>query len=165
MQPVYLHEGTQHAVTPLRLGDAIELEVDGHRLDAQLSWHDAHSGELVADGCRYPFHAAQDGNVLHIHLAGRAWRLDIQDEFAGSAARGASAGVVHAPMPGVVVEVGVAVGDTVEPGQGLMLIESMKLQTEIRSAVAGTVTALGAGVGDSFDKGAMLVDIELGAGD
>ncbi len=167
MQPQYQLDGEIHAVTPLRLGGEMTLEIDGHRLDVSLQWRGPHEGELLVNGSTRPFFAAQNGNVLHLHLDGRVWVLESRDEFAGSAQESASAGRVHAPMPGVVVEIGVEVGDAVEAGQSLMLIESMKLQTEIRASIAGRVGAIGAQVGESFDKGAMLVDIapEAAAGD
>lgn len=165
MQPRYVLEGVVHEVTPLCAGDAMTLEIDGHRLDTRLLWHGHHEGELVINGSPSRFYAAQDGNTLYLHLAGRVWVLEAQDEFSESRDKSASAGVVHAPMPGVVMEINVAPGDQVEPGQPLMLIESMKLQTEIQASVAGTVAAIGAEVGESFDKGAVLVDIEVETAD
>jgi len=160
VQPRYVCDDKAHEVTPLHLGEATTLDIDGHLVDVSLRWRDEHEGELVINGSERRFYTAQDGNTLYLHLAGRTWIFQCEDEFAGAGDQGSSAGRIHAPMPGVVVELNVAPGDCVEPGQGLMLIESMKLQTEIRASIAGTVSAIGAEVGESFDKGAVLVDIE-----
>jgi len=161
MQPRYIIGDTVHEVTPRRLGEQVSLEIDGHLLDVRLQWQGDNQGELTVNGSACQVYVAQDGNTLHLHFAGRTWRVEARDEFAGAGGEGAGAGQVRAPMPGVIVEIGVAEGDIVEPGQPLLLIESMKLQTQIRSGVAGIVRSSGFAVGDNFDKGALLVDIEV----
>jgi biotin carboxyl carrier protein len=67
---------------------------------------------------------------------------------------------LRAPMPGLVVRVGVAVGDTVAAGQGLVAIEAMKMENELRCAAGGRVKAVHAVVGQAVEKGALLVEIE-----
>jgi len=64
-----------------------------------------------------------------------------------------------APMPGLVVRVSVAVGDTVSPGQGLVVVEAMKMENELRATTAGVVTAVRAVPGTAVDKGAVLVEL------
>ncbi len=162
MQPKYQLNKTTHLVTPVRRADAITLEVDGHRLDVRLHWHDGHHGELTLNGAPYEFYAAQDGNKLFIHFGGRVWQLGVIDEFGDAGEGGAAGGRVRAPMPGVVVEVYVVEGDSVAEGDSVMLIESMKLQTEIKASLPGTVKAVGAEPGASFDKGDLLIDIDAG---
>jgi acetyl-CoA carboxylase carboxyltransferase component len=65
--------------------------------------------------------------------------------------------VVAAPMPGLLVRLDVAVGDHVRAGQGVALIEAMKMQMEVRAAVAGTVLELAASAGDTLREGQVLV--------
>lgn len=161
MQPRYILDETVHAITPLRLGHQVTLEIDGHLLDARLQWQGDNQGELIVNGSARRVYFAQDGNALYIHFAGKTWHIEAQDEFSSAGGNDASAGQIRAPMPGVVVENNITQGDTVELGQNLLLIESMKLQTEIKSSVAGIVRAIGFSQGDNFDKGAVLVDIEL----
>ena len=64
-----------------------------------------------------------------------------------------------APMPGLVVKVHVVVGQVVEAGQGLVAMEAMKMENELRSASAGTVTAVRVQLGQAVDKGAILVEL------
>ncbi|HYW33065.1 MAG TPA: biotin/lipoyl-containing protein [Gemmatimonas sp.] len=66
-----------------------------------------------------------------------------------------------APMPGLVVRVNVAVGDIVSAGQGLVVVEAMKMENELRAVAPGRVLAVKAAVGAAVNKGAVLV--ELGA--
>ena len=65
-----------------------------------------------------------------------------------------------APMPGLVVRVNVEPGDIVAAGQGLVVMEAMKMENELRAAGAGRVTAVNAKAGEAVDKGAVLVELE-----
>ena len=65
-----------------------------------------------------------------------------------------------APMPGMIVRIAVQVGDSVEPGQGLVVMEAMKMENELRATSAGTVKAVLAQVGTAVEKGALLLQLE-----
>ena len=62
-------------------------------------------------------------------------------------------------MPGLVVRVNVAEGDTVAAGQGLVVMEAMKMENELRAAAAGTVSRVLATPGAAVEKGAVLVEL------
>jgi biotin carboxyl carrier protein len=64
-----------------------------------------------------------------------------------------------APMPGMIVRVSVAPGDTVVAGQGLIVMEAMKMENELRAAGPGTVTAVRVVAGTAVQKGAILVEL------
>jgi biotin carboxyl carrier protein len=66
---------------------------------------------------------------------------------------------VVAPMPGKVVKVLVAVGDAVEPRQGLVVVEAMKMENELTATRAGTVTEVAVSEGTSVEAGRLLVAI------
>ena len=82
----------------------------------------------------------------------------IRDLTAATAGAAGPAPLV-APMPGLVVRVAVAVGDEVAPGQGLVVVEAMKMENELRAAAAGRVTAVHAVPGTAVEKGAVLVEL------
>jgi biotin carboxyl carrier protein len=67
---------------------------------------------------------------------------------------------LRAPMPGLIVRVEVAVGDRVVAGQGLIVMEAMKMENELRAPTAGTVRAIAAAPGIAVEKGALLVELE-----
>ena len=67
---------------------------------------------------------------------------------------------VIAPMPGLIVRVNVAVGDTVQPGQGLVVMEAMKMENELKASAAGRVKSINAAPGKAVEKGAVLVELE-----
>ena len=63
-------------------------------------------------------------------------------------------------MPSVVVEVKVKVGERVEVGQAVVVLESMKTETVLRAQVAGVVKAVGCSAGEMVEEGRELVDVE-----
>ena len=65
-----------------------------------------------------------------------------------------------APMPGMVVRVNVQVGEQVVPGQGLVVIEAMKMENELRATSAARVKSVLAQPGAAVDKGALLIELE-----
>jgi biotin carboxyl carrier protein len=68
--------------------------------------------------------------------------------------------VLKAPMPGKVTLVEVTVGQTVAPGDGLIVLEAMKMENEFKAAVAGTVKEIRAQAGQAVNPGDVLVVIE-----
>jgi len=66
---------------------------------------------------------------------------------------------VVAPMPGLIVRVNVAEGDSVQPGQGVVVMEAMKMENELRASAAGTVKAIHVSPGKAVEKGTVLVEL------
>jgi pyruvate carboxylase subunit B len=79
-----------------------------------------------------------------------------------SAARAGPTGPapILAPMPGLIVRVSVQVGDTVEAGQGLVVMEAMKMENELRATSAGVVKSVEVAAGTAVEKGTLLVALE-----
>ena len=69
-------------------------------------------------------------------------------------------GHVTTSMPGNVVDVLVAVGDTVKAGQAVLVSEAMKMESEIQAAIGGTVKAVNVAKGDRVNPGEILIEIE-----
>lgn len=63
-----------------------------------------------------------------------------------------------APMPGLIVRVSVAAGDSVQAGQGIVVMEAMKMENELRANAAGTVKAVHVEAGKAVEKGTVLVE-------
>jgi pyruvate carboxylase subunit B len=79
-----------------------------------------------------------------------------------SAARAGPTGPapILAPMPGLIVRVSVQVGDRVEAGQGLVVMEAMKMENELRATSAGVVKSVEVAAGTAVEKGTLLVALE-----
>lgn len=67
---------------------------------------------------------------------------------------------VTAPMPGLVTRVRVAVGDRVEAGQGVVVMEAMKMENELKASSAGTVKSVRIEPGTAVEKGTVLIELE-----
>jgi pyruvate carboxylase subunit B len=82
----------------------------------------------------------------------------IRDLGVAAAASSGPAPVV-APMPGLIVRVHVAVGDVVQAGQPVVVMEAMKMENELRATAAGTVERVAVEPGKVVEKGAVLVEL------
>ena len=83
----------------------------------------------------------------------------IRDLSAASAVPTGPAPII-APMPGLIVRVNVSVGDRVEAGQGIVVMEAMKMENELRAQAAGRVKAILATIGAAVEKGMVLIELE-----
>jgi acetyl/propionyl-CoA carboxylase alpha subunit len=66
---------------------------------------------------------------------------------------------IKAPMPGLIVRINVKPGDVVEAGQGVVVMEAMKMENELRATTAGTVKVVHTSPGATVEKGALLVEL------
>lgn len=143
----------------VRIGDGeariVDATVDGgvvHLLDGAAS----HTVALGARGDgQHGQHGGLDGRLTVLDAATARRRA----RAAGGGA-GAGAGTVRSPMPGRVVQVLVAEGDAVTAGQGVVIVEAMKMENELRAEVDGVVTAVHVAADDRVDGDAELVTIE-----
>jgi biotin carboxyl carrier protein len=81
-------------------------------------------------------------------------------DMQASVAKPSGPAPLRAPMPGLIVQLRVKVGDTVAAGAGLVVMEAMKMENELRTVAAGKVRAVHVTVGAAVEKGALLVELE-----
>jgi pyruvate carboxylase subunit B len=81
-------------------------------------------------------------------------------ELTGASAAAAGPAPIVAPMPGMIVRVSAQVGEQVHPGQGVVVMEAMKMENELRATSAGTVRAVLVTPGTAVEKGAVLLELE-----
>lgn len=106
--------------------------------------------EVVVDGWRVE---------VELEPESRARLRERATSARGDVARGGPL-EVRAIIPGRVVSVDVANGDTVDAGQRLLVVEAMKMQNELRSARGGTIIRLAVGPGQTVDRGDLLLVVE-----
>ncbi len=117
------------------------------------------------DGLRHTTHAQVDGNTVTLH-GPQGWvTLDVltSDGILQSnrdAAAPGSGNQVSAPMPGLVSDVMVELGDSVSAGQPVVVLEAMKLLQSLTAPCGGTIVQINFAAGESVDAGAVLVTIE-----
>jgi biotin carboxyl carrier protein len=116
---------------------------------------------LLIDGRSYQATVLSPGTI---QVNDRIFSVEVFDprELRARSSAGASAGRqnIVAPMPGKVVRILISVGDTIEAGQGLIVVEAMKMQNEMKSPKAGTVVELKTTEGATVVAGEILVVIE-----
>lgn len=101
-------------------------------------------------------------DTIFVAIRGRVFAFATGEAAAGNAAGRTGSGTTLAPMPGKVVAVLVREGDTVEIGQGLVVIEAMKMESTLAAEIAGVVKRVTVAAGDVVDGGAVLVEVEAG---
>jgi biotin carboxyl carrier protein len=101
---------------------------------------------------------ARTGDARRLWVDGRA--LSVDRVRRSSAARGPDAGSLAAAIPAVVSQILVAVGDSVAPGDKLILLESMKMVIPIQAPHAGRVARILCAPGESVPAGVALLEIE-----
>ena len=103
-----------------------------------------------------------DGERAELQISGHSLRAKVSDprKSALDALGGAGSGDVVSPMPGVVVRIGVAQGDTVAAGQVLIVVEAMKMENEFKSPCSGVVSEVLVAVGEALETGARLIHVE-----
>ena len=119
-------------------------------------------GKTISAGDqKAPIDILQHGDDIWVHLLGRTYRLTWQSSVNhyGEEAHADTSDIAQAPMPGAVVTISVQPGDQVQAGQTMLIIESMKLETAIKSPRAGTVEAVHVVTGQTFERGATLVTL------
>lgn len=153
---------------------AVELGPDGVTVDgtrepvdfSEMDGTDVHS--LLLGGRSHRVLARrEEAQDWSLYLSGRHLRARVIDErtraiqeMTGSDERSAGPKALVAPMPGLVVKVDVESGDEVFPGQGLVTVEAMKMENELRCEHPGRVTRIGISPGDAVEKDQVLVEFE-----
>jgi len=140
-------------------GGQARATVDGQALGLQV--------EPLAPGTfvfrqgdrRETFHCVRDGDTVHLFWGGRVYRLEEETERSRGSHRHVGGGL-EAPMPGKVIAVKVAPGDTVGRGDELVVVEAMKMENAVRAPRAGRVKSVSTRVGDMVSPGVVLVELE-----
>ena len=138
-------DGKEVAVDALRAGDGLSIRVDGRMID------------LLLDG------TLPEVNFVASGVRGQAVIETERTRASRSLHRGAAAKgpeFVTAPMPGRIVRVLVAPGDTVESGAPLVVIEAMKMENELHALHTARVGQVLVRPGDTVEGGAKLISLE-----
>ena len=114
---------------------------------------------LAIDGRTHHAVVATSRERVLVSLDGRTYVFAAGEDGAVSGGAGGGTGKITAPTPGKVIAILVAPGDHVEHGQGVLVIEAMKMETTLTADVDGEVTRIAAAVGETVDGGALLVEI------
>jgi biotin carboxyl carrier protein len=149
-------------------GGRVLAEIDERRYELDVHESGASGYLLISNGrvfdCRVEARP-ESGLTLEVVVGTTRYAITLNDpkrlRSAASASTHAGDGArIIAPMPGKVVRVLVEVGSQVEAGAGIIVVEAMKMQNEMKSPKAGTVIALNIQTGDTVNGGDVLAVIE-----
>ena len=104
---------------------------------------------------------------FRFEINGNAYDVAIADAFDQmvkqmglTSVQSAKANAIKAPMPGLVLEVSIKIGDSIAKGDSVCILEAMKMENVIKSMGEGVVKAIHVEKGDAVDKGQLMVEIE-----
>lgn len=154
-------------------GRTVEVDVQGDRVVVEGREQPAELRAVAGTPVRnlltggvswiVPMEAMGGGRWL-VQRRGEAFEVEVVDErthhirrLVGAGAEHAGPQVLRAPMPGLVVRVLAQPGQEVGAGQGLVVLEAMKMENELKAAAAGTVDRVHVTPGQAVEKGAVLV--------
>jgi biotin carboxyl carrier protein len=157
-------------------GRAIEVEVDGERITVGGQSYHATFGripgtplrQLVLDDRPVTLSVEPLGQGRWaLSLAGERSEVEVLDErtrhirtLTASGDQRPKADVLRAPMPGMVVRINARPGDSVIAGVGLVVLEAMKMENELKAAASGRVKAVRVNPGEAVEKGQVLLEFE-----
>jgi biotin carboxyl carrier protein len=118
---------------------------------------DNRSFEIEVDHAEDEYRVLVDGRNYHVNLVDER-RVRIGGGQSEIQLQGRQK--VSVPMPGKVIAVLVSEGDSIEKGQGLVIVEAMKMENEVRSPIAGEVKEIKVKTGDAVEGGAVLLIVE-----
>ena len=152
---------------------SIDARLEGETLQVSLDGGAARTFEAVSPGPGEVVLRDPSGKVvralvargpgegeLSVAIGGRVLKVSRKDDRRAARSHAAHDAALEAPMPGTCRDVLVKVGDKVEKGARLVIVEAMKMEHEIRSPRAGVVKAVLAKKGDAVAPGTALVEID-----
>jgi len=143
--------------------DGRALEIDSEQL-ASVRQVEPGVYSVLIDGVSHEIRVISFSEGLTAFAAGRRFAVEVSDPRDASRASRSAIGSgrqnVTAPMPGKVVRVLVAAGDVVETAQGLVVVEAMKMQNELKAARPGRVVEIRGRDGETVAAGDVLVVLE-----
>lgn len=153
--------GKKRRVELTHAGERPVWTIDGQRLEADAVTLAPGIYSILINGKSFDVRVESLGAELRAITGGREFKIGIQDERAWRRNRGGAIEAeglqrVLAPMPGKIARVLVKTGDSVQAGQGLLVVEAMKMQNEIRAPKSGTIDRLAVVEGQTVNAGEVV---------
>ncbi len=143
--------------------ELFEVEVDGEKKIVSISWISPAHLSILLEGKSYNVEVERFGKKYQVTTRGEIYEFGVKDEREVVTTEKLQAGgrlVVTAPMPGLVVDIMCSDGEQVEAGQGILVLEAMKMQNEITAPASGVITGIPVQSGASVNLGDSLFIIE-----
>jgi biotin carboxyl carrier protein len=162
MKYIFVHNKKEYTLALKKTGDDFIVSIN----DIECTVTEIEQNEVLViftlNDVRYAVYARKHGVHYYLSVAGEDY---IIEERTGSGFAIGTLGdqqedAVSSPMPGLVVKIPVEVGDAVDEGTTLAIIEAMKMQNELRASRKGIVKAIHFREGDQVDAFQSIVELE-----
>ena len=147
--------------------DRLRVHLDGQELLVDLLRVDSSLYSLLIGGRSYEVDLLEVEDAFMVLVDGQPFLVEIQDEqerrlraAVGKEMVRAAKRTVAAPMPGKVVKLLVKPGDAVKAGDGVIVVEAMKMENELKAPAPGTIKEIRVAEGKAVSAGEVLVVIE-----
>jgi biotin carboxyl carrier protein len=142
----------------------VRFRADGeHECAAQVEMPEPGAYSILLGGRSYDAFVSESPTGLVITIDGHRFEVTVRDPRQWSRKRAGQSGegvqTISSPMPGKVVRVLAGIGDQVQPGQGIVVVEAMKMQNEMKADRAGAVLSIPAKEGATVAAGEVLATV------
>lgn len=141
--------------------DGVSYEVDFEEVSGQMVY------SMLVNDKSFEAHISEDDDLWQVLMLGTLYNVEVIDErekrLREAAGEGVEEGgdyILNAPMPGLVIEVPVKKGDEVSLGDVLLILESMKMQNELKSPREGKIKEINVKVGDNVEQKEIILVME-----
>jgi biotin carboxyl carrier protein len=151
-------QGRLHNVELTHSGERPQWKIDGREVEADALEISRGRYSIIVDGGSFEVQVEESSTGLRVVADGYEYSVAIENPRELKKNRAAAAEAqgrqnILAPMAGKIARTLVQVGDQVQAGQGLVIVEAMKMQNEVRSPKSGTVERLGVVEGQTINPG------------
>jgi len=161
-------EDREYQLEVVEGGKTLEVRLNGRSVKLEnFTTSAGRPTMLLKDNRPFEIVISKENSAYECWLASRSVRCEIVSEkearYAQLAGNNVAASKIHtlrAPMPGLVVRVEVEIGQQVKKGDGLLVVEAMKMENELKASYPGTIKEIKISVGQPVEKNQILVVFE-----
>ncbi len=158
-------DGKPHKVELSREGDRWTCRVDGEPVEANAIVTRPDVLSIIIGGTSYEVKRERAAADVHLWVKNSRFAVEVRDPRSLRSRKGRGGATegpqrIAAPMPGKIVRILAPAGTAVEAGQGIIVVEAMKMQNEMKSPKAGVVKQVLVGEGATVNSGDVLAIIE-----
>jgi biotin carboxyl carrier protein len=137
----------------------IEAEIEGRQISVDFERIEHNLYSVLIDGKSMSIGVFRKGKKVQVFIEGELYELEAVSEREQRKAAHVASGVqeIKSPMPSRVVKILKGEGDEVAPEEGLIVVEAMKMESELKSTIAGKIRNVMVKEGDAVESGTVLL--------
>ncbi|NIP37800.1 MAG: hypothetical protein GWO07_02060 [Candidatus Dadabacteria bacterium] len=140
-------------------GDNLIVDLEESKKEVEFKKLDDHLYSVIVNGKSHNLAVMKNGKEIQIFFQGNLYKFEHVSELeqARGGAGGGGANQIASPMPSRIVKLLKKEGDAVEEGEGVIVVEAMKMESELKAPLTGIVKEIKVSEGDTVEGGAALV--------